>query len=134
MFVDCGPESIPPEDPVEVAEVEVFTIFCVTISEGFVSDGVDLIITIATPAVQAAATVTNEIPIVFSAVTEPEYARVVESWDVPNTNVTGVSAYPAVTPVQLPTKIFYAINPAAAEIIGIELPKTLVDRAELIYE
>lgn len=64
---------------------------CVTICEGFVADQVDLILAIATPAVQAAATVTKDIPIIFNSVTDPQEAGVVDSWDRPGTNVTGAS-------------------------------------------
>jgi len=64
---------------------------CITICEGFVADQVDLILAIATPAVQAAATVTQDIPIIFNSVTDPQEAGVVESWDLPATNVTGAS-------------------------------------------
>ena len=62
-----------------------------TISEGFVADGVDLILAIATPAVQAAATATDEIPILFTAVTDPVEAGVVEDMERPGTNVTGTT-------------------------------------------
>ncbi len=63
----------------------------VTISEGFAAEGVDLILAIATPAAQAAATATKEIPILITAVTDPVEAGVVESMERPNTNVTGTT-------------------------------------------
>ncbi len=65
----------------------------VTIAENFVSQGVDLIYTIATSSSQAAATATAEtdIPVVFNAVTDPVDAGLVASLDVPGKNVTGVS-------------------------------------------
>ena len=44
---------------------------CQTIAEKLVNDGNDLIYAIATPAAQAVAGVTSEIPIVLSAVTDP---------------------------------------------------------------
>lgn len=62
-----------------------------TIAKKFVADNVDLIITITTPATIVAAANTTSIPIVFGAVTDPVAARVVESLEKPNTNVTGVS-------------------------------------------
>lgn len=43
---------------------------CATIVDGFVSSGVDLILANATPALQAAAAKTNDIPILGTAVTE----------------------------------------------------------------
>lgn len=62
-----------------------------TISEKFVADGVDLIYAIATPAAEAAATATDEIPVLFSAVTDPVAAHLVDSIQEPNGNVTGTS-------------------------------------------
>ncbi len=51
----------------------------------------DLIMPIATGPSQVAATSTSEIPIVFSAVTDPVAAGLTESWDKAGGNVTGVS-------------------------------------------
>lgn len=62
-----------------------------TISEKFVSDKVDLIYAIATPAAQAAKAATKDIPILFSAVTDPIEADLVKSNDKPDENVTGTS-------------------------------------------
>ena len=64
-----------------------------TIAESFVVDGVDLICAITTPCAQAAANAVNEtdIPVVFDSVTNPVLAGVVNSWDVPGGQVTGVS-------------------------------------------
>ena len=62
-----------------------------TIAETFVSDKVDLIYAIATPAAQAAASTTTTIPVIFNAVTDPVDAKLVASLDAPGGNVTGVS-------------------------------------------
>lgn len=62
-----------------------------TITEKFVKDGVDLIYAIATPAAQAAAAITKDVPILFSAVTDAEQAGLVESNKKPGANVTGTS-------------------------------------------
>lgn len=62
-----------------------------TIAQGFVSEGVDMILAIATPAAQAAATATSDIPILITAVTDPVAAELVESMEQPNTNVTGTT-------------------------------------------
>jgi putative tryptophan/tyrosine transport system substrate-binding protein len=64
-----------------------------TIAQQFVSDGVDLIYAIATPAAQAAfnATTDTNIPVVINAVTSPVGAGVVESLESSGTNVTGVT-------------------------------------------
>src|SRR5690606_11871910 len=64
---------------------------CTTISNTFVSKKVDLILAIATPAAQAAAAATKDIPVLFTAVTNPVVAKLVEDWDNPNTNVSGTS-------------------------------------------
>ncbi|HIU24919.1 MAG TPA: ABC transporter substrate-binding protein [Candidatus Copromorpha excrementigallinarum] len=62
-----------------------------TICQGFVADDVDVIIAITTPATQAAMNVTDEIPIVFSAVTDPIASEVVSDLENPGGNVTGTS-------------------------------------------
>lgn len=64
---------------------------CTTIANTYVSKKVDLILAIATPAAQAAASVTKDIPILFTAVTNPVIAELVDNWDRPNTNVSGTS-------------------------------------------
>lgn len=55
------------------------------IANSFVSSKVDLIYSIATSTAQAAAQATNTIPVVFSAITDPESAGILKN------NVTGVS-------------------------------------------
>ncbi|HIS61645.1 MAG TPA: ABC transporter substrate-binding protein [Candidatus Scybalomonas excrementigallinarum] len=62
-----------------------------TIAEKMVNDKDDLIFTIATPAAQATAGLTTEIPIVLTAVTDPADAGLVKSNDAPGGNVTGTS-------------------------------------------
>lgn len=52
---------------------------CTTIAQTFVNDKVDLIYAVATPAAQATANATKDIPIVTSAVTDLETADLVES-------------------------------------------------------
>lgn len=58
-----------------------------------ISDEVDVIIPIATPTAQIAqaATEDNQIPVVFSAVSDPEGAKLVASNDAPGANITGTS-------------------------------------------
>lgn len=58
-----------------------------------VSAGVDIIVPIATPAAQVMQSVTEdtEIPIVFSAVTDPVTAKLVDSMDAPGGKITGTS-------------------------------------------
>lgn len=64
---------------------------CQTIAEKFVNDRDDLIFAIATPAAQAAAAATEEIPIVISAVTDPAASGLVATNNAPGGNVTGTS-------------------------------------------
>lgn len=62
-----------------------------SIAEKFIKDKVDLIFAIATPAAQAAKQATRDTPIVFSAVSDPVEAELVESMDKPGGNITGTS-------------------------------------------
>ncbi len=62
-----------------------------TICQGFVADDMDIIVAITTPAAQVAMGETDEIPIVFSAVTDPVAAEVVADMEKPGGNVTGTS-------------------------------------------
>ena len=62
-----------------------------SIASQFVGEKVDVIIAIATPAAQAMAAATSDIPIVFSAVTDPVAAKLVSDLEKPSGNVTGTS-------------------------------------------
>lgn len=62
-----------------------------SIMQNLVGDGVDMIVPIATPSAQAAMSATNEIPIVFSAVSNPIEAGLVKSFTETTGNITGVS-------------------------------------------
>ncbi len=64
-----------------------------TICQQFVADKVDLIIAVATPAAQGAAAAVDgtDIPVIFSAVTDPVAAELVNSFDAPGGNITGTS-------------------------------------------
>jgi putative ABC transport system substrate-binding protein len=62
-----------------------------TICQGFTADECDLIIAITTPAAQAAYGETKDIPIIFSAVTDPVAAGLVKSLEEPGGNITGTS-------------------------------------------
>lgn len=61
------------------------------IAEQFVADGATVIVPISTPSAQAALTATSDIPIVFSAVTDPVDAGLVTDAMAPGGNITGVS-------------------------------------------
>ena len=65
---------------------------CATIVNGFVSDGVDLILANATPALQAAVAATDSIPILGTAVTEYGVALDIEGFNgTVGGNVSGTS-------------------------------------------
>jgi len=61
------------------------------IARQFVGDGVTVIVPISTPSAQAAVAATKDIPIVFTAVTDPLAAQLVPSLAKPGGNVTGIS-------------------------------------------
>lgn len=61
------------------------------ISKDFVNSKKDLIFAIATPSAQASYNATKEIPIIFTAVTDPVDAGIVKSFEKTETNVTGTS-------------------------------------------
>lgn len=60
-----------------------------TIASNLVSSGVDLIFANSTPSAQAVAGATQDIPIVFTSVTDAVGAELVESMESPGGNVTG---------------------------------------------
>lgn len=62
-----------------------------SILQDAVSKNPDMILPIATGPAQVAATTTKEIPVVFSAVTDPVAAGLCKSWTEAGANVTGVS-------------------------------------------
>lgn len=62
-----------------------------TIAQNLVADDNDLILAIATASAQAVVQSTKEIPILFTAITDPVGAELVESFEKPGGNVTGTS-------------------------------------------
>ncbi|WP_300281939.1 ABC transporter substrate-binding protein [Peptacetobacter sp.] len=62
-----------------------------TIASNFANDKKDLIFAISTPSAQAALNATKDIPIVFTAVTDPVEAGLVKSNESSENNVTGTS-------------------------------------------
>lgn len=65
---------------------------CATICSQFVASGDDLILANATPALQAAAAATNEIPILGTSVTDYATALDIDDWaGVTGTNISGTS-------------------------------------------
>jgi putative ABC transport system substrate-binding protein len=84
-----------------------------SIAQKFVSRKVDLILSIATPTSQACVNAVQgkDIPVVFGSVTDPVSAGLVESWDSPGGNVTGVSDWADVgAQVELITDIISGVE------------------------
>lgn len=86
---------------------------CLSIAEAMVNDDKDLIFAIATPAAQAAASKTTEIPILVSAVTDPAGSGLVASNEEPGGNVSGTSD---LTPVADQIELLKEILPNAKKI------------------
>ena len=61
------------------------------IARKYVGERPDVIVAIATPSAQAVVAASKDIPVVYSAVTDPVAAKLVKSWEASGTNVTGVS-------------------------------------------
>jgi len=64
---------------------------CNTIANKFKNENLDLILSIATPAAQAVANVITDKPILFTAITDPVSAKLVNDIQNPGTNCTGTS-------------------------------------------
>lgn len=60
------------------------------IADNFVADNVDLIFANSTPSALGALQATDQIPIVFTSVSDPVGAGIVEAMDKPGDNITGV--------------------------------------------
>lgn len=63
------------------------------IARKFVGDGPTVIVPISTPSAQAVVAATKDIPIVFTAVTDPVGAQLIDSMEKPGANVTGISDF-----------------------------------------
>ncbi|WP_407649405.1 ABC transporter substrate-binding protein [Brevibacillus composti] len=87
----------------------------IQIAQKFNSDKVDMILAIATPTAQAAAQTTSDIPILFTAVTDPVEAGLVKSMEKPEGNVTGTSD---MNPVEEQLKLVKELKPEA-KTVGI---------------
>ncbi len=88
---------------------------CQTIAEKFVNDKVDLVLAIATPAAQAMASKSTEIPILVTAVTDPASSGLVDSNEAPGGNVSGTSD---LTPVKEQIDLLHELLPEA-KTVGI---------------
>jgi putative ABC transport system substrate-binding protein len=89
------------------------------IARKYVGARPDVIVAIATPSAQAVVAATKDIPVVFSAVTDPVAAKLVKSWDASGTNVTGVSD---MSPLEKHVELIKKVAPNAKRIGVIYSP------------
>lgn len=61
------------------------------IAKKFAGDKPDAVVAIGTPSAQAMVAATKDVPVVYSAVTDPVAAKLVSGWEAGGTNVTGAS-------------------------------------------
>ncbi|KMQ74169.1 ABC transporter substrate-binding protein [Marinobacter subterrani] len=61
------------------------------IARKFIGEQPDVIVAIATPSAQTVAAAARNIPVIFSAVTDPVGAKLVRSLEAPGANISGVS-------------------------------------------
>ena len=83
------------------------------IANKFVGEQPDLIVAISTPSAQAAVSAADNIPVLFSAVTDPLEARLVSDLDHPGGFVTGVSD---LSPIAQHLDLIAEIVPGAEQI------------------
>lgn len=86
-----------------------------TMSQQLLNKNADVLVGVATPAAQALANVTQDVPIVLGAVTDPVGANLVANMDKPGGNITGVSDK---APVGAQIKLAKEIMPDA-QTVGI---------------
>lgn len=90
-FIACLQENGYADAQIELQNAQGDASNLTTIADQFIANDVDLVLAIATPAVQAMAGKTTEIPILGTAVTDYEVARLVESNEAPGYNISGTS-------------------------------------------
>ncbi len=90
-FVDEVKKAFPDAD-IDVQNASGDSATCSTIVQGFVNDGVDMIMANATPALQAAVSATGDIPILGTSVTEYGVALGIDGFNgLVGSNVSGTS-------------------------------------------
>ena len=91
-FIDALNEALPGQVEIVNKNASGDSANCSTIVNGFVSDGDDLILAIATSPLQAAAAATADIPVLGTAVTDYATALEISDWSgTVGTNVSGTS-------------------------------------------
>ncbi|MBN7773254.1 ABC transporter substrate-binding protein [Clostridium aminobutyricum] len=113
-----------------------------SISDRFVSNKSDLVLAIATQATQAIAGKTTDIPILGTAVTDYEIARLVDSNDAPGGNVTGTTD---MNPIQEQIDLLIKLVPEAKtvgvlytssednSVLQAKMAKEAIEKAGLKY-
>lgn len=116
---------------------------CQTIATKLVNDKNDLILAIATPAAQAVAGATSDIPVIGTAITDFAEAGLVNDNTAPGTNVTGASD---LTPIKEQIDMMTKLLPEAKTVgilycsaednsrIQAEMAKEACDAAGLSYD
>jgi len=84
-----------------------------TIARKFVHSKNDLVLAVATPSAMTMANETADLPILFTAVTDPISAKLVQSLDKPGSNVTGTTD---INPVKDQLKLIKELVPQAKKI------------------
>ena len=83
------------------------------IARKFVGDAPDAIVAISTPSAQAVVSATKDIPVVFTAVTDPVGAKLIDNPEKPGGNVTGMSD---LSPIAQHLDLIARITPNAKKI------------------
>lgn len=94
-----------------------------TIAQKMASDDYDLVLAIATPTAQAIVQHVTDKPVLFSAITDPLEARLVENLDKPGGNVTGAADLNPEATVQL-------MNFIAAEFPEVKTVGVVINEGE----
>ncbi|WP_026659111.1 ABC transporter substrate-binding protein [Butyrivibrio sp. AC2005] len=116
---------------------------CATIATKFVNDKDDLIMANATPALQAVAAATGDIPVVGTSITDYKSAGVINDNNAPGTNVTGASD---LAPVDEQIKLLQKLVPEAKNVgilycsseanskFQVDLAAAALDEAGIAYK
>ncbi len=114
-----------------------------TIMQDMVGSGVDMLVPIATGTAQAAMAATTQIPIVFSAVSNPVIAGLVTSLEETNGNITGISNSIAIEDIfalaaeltpEVKTFGFVYNSSEINSVAGIERAKAYCDANGIAYK
>ena len=104
----------------------------------FIADKVDLMVGVATPVAMAmqSATKNSDIPVVFSAVSDPISTKLVSSLEKPGKNITGTSDYLDTTSIM---NLVFAVNSDVKKVgllydIGQDASTTAIKEAKAFLE